>query len=73
MLFERSGLHWFTLRGISVAVSMWYMLLMAFIVFSPVFFGGGSGAIISGLIFCRGRHDFFARARIWSRRGFQTL
>ncbi len=51
MLFERSGIHWFTLRGISVAVSMWYMILMAFIVFSPMVFGGGGGSVIGGVIF----------------------
>lgn len=51
MLFERSGIHWFTWRGISVAVSMWYMILMAFIVFSPMLFGGGGGAVIGGVIF----------------------
>ncbi|MBA2662380.1 MAG: site-2 protease family protein [Bradymonadaceae bacterium] len=48
MLFERSGLHLFTWRGIAVSVSMWYMILMAFIVFMPMM---GSGTIISGVIF----------------------
>lgn len=51
MLFERSGLHLFTWRGITVSVSMWYMILMAFIVFSPMLFGGGGGSVIGGVIF----------------------
>lgn len=51
MFFERSGLHLFTWRGIDVFVSMWYMILMAFIVFSPMLFGGGGGSVIGGVIF----------------------
>ena len=43
MFFERSGLHLFTWRGIDVFVSMWYMILMAFL----VFFGG---SILGGVM-----------------------
>lgn len=52
-MFERRGFHVFTLRDIDVAVSPWYLLLIGFIVFSPMMSGGGmqgSGAI-SGLSF----------------------
>jgi hypothetical protein len=36
-MFERSGFYFFTLRDIDVAISPWYLILMAFIMFSPAF------------------------------------
>jgi Zn-dependent protease len=52
-MFERSGYHFFTFRNIDVAVSPWYLLLMAFIVFRPLLAGGGiqSGSMLSGILF----------------------
>jgi Zn-dependent protease len=39
MFYERSGYHFFSVGRIDVFVSMWYLILMAFIIFQP--FGGG--------------------------------
>lgn len=52
-MFERSGYHFFTFRGVDVAVSPWYMLLMAFFAFGGLLRAGGgfeSGALLSGLL-----------------------
>lgn len=52
-MFERSGFHFFTFRGIDVAVSPWYLLLMAFWVFRPMMDAGSGGAgigFVSGLM-----------------------
>jgi len=43
-MFERSGFHFFTFRGIDVAVSPWYLLLMAFYMFSPMLRAGSGNA-----------------------------
>lgn len=43
-MFERSGYHFFTFRGIDVAVSPWYMLLMAFFAFGGLLRAGGGAA-----------------------------
>lgn len=40
MFHERSGIHLFTVRDVDVHVSIWYLLLMAFILFSPAMSGG---------------------------------
>lgn len=50
-MFERSGFHFFTFRGIDVAVSPWYLFIMGFIAFSPML-GAGSGQ--AGLAFVNG-------------------
>jgi Zn-dependent protease len=53
-MFERSGYHFFTFRGIDVSVSPWYLILMAFFAFWPML-NAGSGmmgeAFVSGLVF----------------------
>mgnify|MGYP006291207155 CR=1 FL=1 len=53
MFYERSGLHLFSALGIDVFISLWYMILMAFIVFSPALTGGGMAAagIVHGVSF----------------------
>ncbi len=53
MFHQRSGLHLFTAFGIDVFVSLWYLLLMAFIVFSPGFGSGATAAtgMVHGVIF----------------------
>jgi len=43
-MFERSGFHFFTFRGIALAVSPWYLLLMAFYAFGPMMRAGSGGA-----------------------------
>jgi Zn-dependent protease len=53
-MFERSGYRFFTYRDIDVAVSPWYLLLMAYIVFRPMLLGGGgsqNAAILNGISF----------------------
>ncbi len=49
MFHERSGLHLFTVRDVDVHVSIWYMLLMAFIIFSPALSGGPFASAGAGL------------------------
>ncbi len=52
-MFERSGYHFFTFRDIDVAVSPWYMLLMAFFAFGGLLRAGGGmagDAFVSGII-----------------------
>ncbi|MFU8807103.1 MAG: site-2 protease family protein [Bradymonadaceae bacterium] len=48
MFFERSGYHFFTWQDIKVSVSMWYLILMAFIIFFPMFMGG---SMLNGVLF----------------------
>lgn len=43
-MFERSGFHFFTFRGIAVAVSPWYLLLMLFYAFGPMMRAGSGSA-----------------------------
>lgn len=53
-MFERSGVHFFTFRGIDVAVSPWYLVLMAFLGFWPMMQAGAGAmgaAFLSGLVF----------------------
>lgn len=53
-MFERQGFHFFTFRGIDVSVSLWYLLLMAFIAFGSLFQGGGGlmgASLVSGILF----------------------
>jgi Zn-dependent protease len=53
-MFERNGYHFFTYRDVKVSVSPWYLLLMAYIAFRPLFMGGGgdqNAAILSGILF----------------------
>ena len=52
MFYERSGYHFFSVGRIDVFVSLWYLILMAFIVFQP--FGGGVGGgpqIAEGILY----------------------
>lgn len=52
MFHERSGYHFFSVGRIDVFVSMWYLILMAFIIFQP--FGGGVGGgpqIAEGILY----------------------
>jgi stage IV sporulation protein FB len=53
-MFERTGYHFFTFRSIDVAVSPWYLFLMAFIIFGPLLYAGGGlagGRVASGILF----------------------
>ncbi|MFP4600933.1 MAG: site-2 protease family protein [Persicimonas sp.] len=53
-MFERQGYHFFTYRNVDVAVSPWYLLLMAFIVFGPLLRAGGgmqASGMASGILF----------------------
>lgn len=53
MFYDRNGIHLFTAFGVDVFLSFWYLLLMAFIVFSPgIGSGGGAGAaMVGGVVF----------------------
>ncbi len=53
-MFERQGFHFFTFRDIDVAVSPWYLILMAFFAVGPLLQAGagfvGAG-FVSGVLF----------------------
>ncbi len=52
-MFERTGFYFFTLRDIDVAISPWYLILMAFIMFSPAMTSGSmiADGILHGIVF----------------------
>lgn len=54
MFYDRNGFYLFTAFGVDVFVSLWYLILMAFIAFWPVLGSGPGGqnqAILYGLVF----------------------